>query len=161
MLFQPSQLYFKGMSKVVSINKKASFEYILSEKMEAGLELKGSEVKSLREKGCQLKNAFVSFKAGEAFLQKAHISPYKKSNEEMDPERPRKLLLHEKQILKLKTLSEEKGLTCVPTKVYFKKSWAKVEIAIGRGKGKKDKRESLKKRQADRQMKRALKKKRN
>lgn len=144
--------------KIVALNKRASFQYELGEKFEAGIVLSGSEVKSLRAGLCQLKDSYVSFVGDEAFLQKAHISPYKKAlNGGHKPERPRKLLLNQREIKRIRGLAEQKNMSCVPTKVYFKKGWAKLEIAMGTGKSKGDKRQSLKKKQAERQMERALK----
>lgn len=145
--------------KIVAINRKAHFQYELREKVEAGLVLLGSEVKSLREGRCQLKDAYISFIAEEAFLQKAHISPYRKALDGgHKPERNRKLLLKEGEIKRIRGLIEQKKMSCVPLRVYFKNGRAKVEIAIGIGKTKGDKRQSLKKQQAKRQMERALKK---
>ncbi len=147
--------------KVVVINKKAHFLYELKEKFSAGLVLLGSEVKSLREGRCQLKDSYISFIAGEAFLQKAHISPYKKAlYGGHKPERNRKLLLKQEEIKRIRGLVEQKRMTCIPLKIYFTKGLAKVEIALGIGKTKGDKRQSLKKQQAKRQMERALKKER-
>jgi len=143
--------------KEVALNKKARFQYELQEKFEAGLVLLGSEVKSLRKGRCQLKDSYISFIAGEVFLQKAHISPYKKAIKGgHNPERPRKLLLKQGEIKRLRGLIEQKKMSCVPLKIYFKGNRAKIEIAIGIGKTKYDKRQAFKKKQAERQMKRAL-----
>ena len=145
--------------QIVALNKKAHFQYELKEKWEAGLVLLGSEVKSLREGHCQLKDSYISFVAEEAFLQKAYISPYKKSLAGgHNPERPRKLLLNQAEIKRIRGLSEQKKMSCVPLRIYFKRGRAKVEIAMGIGKTKGDKRQTLKKKQATRQMERALKK---
>ena len=144
--------------QVVALNKKAFFQYEIKEKLEAGIMLLGSEVKSLREGRCQLKDSYVSFIREEAFLQKAHISPYKKAWQGgHKPERIRKLLLKKQELKKLRGLSEQKGYSCMPLKIYFKGGRAKVEIAMGIGKTKYDKRQSLKKKQAKRSMERALK----
>ena len=145
--------------QIVALNKKAHFQYEIKEKFSAGLALLGSEVKSLREGRCQLKDSYISFRCEEAFLQKAHISPYKKAlNGGHKPERPRKLLLKKEEIKRIRGLSEQKKMSCIPLKIYFKKGWAKVDIAMGLGKTKGDKRQSLKKKQADRLMERAVKK---
>ena len=148
--------------KEIVYNKKAKFLYELKDKIEAGIVLKGSEVKSLREGRCHLKDAYVSFIGDELFLQKAHISPYGHSLEGgHSPERLRKLLLHRNEIEKLRGFIQQKKITCIPLRIYFKKGKAKVEIALGVGKSKKDKRSTVKKRSAERQIKRALKKNRS
>ena len=145
--------------QLIAINKKASFQYELKEKFEAGLVLLGSEVKSLRAGQCQLKDSYIAFSSEEAFLRRAYISPYKKAlNGGHLPERPRKLLLNKGEIKKIRGLTEQKHRSCVPLRIYFKKGKAKVEIALGIGKAKFDKRQSLKKKHAERRMERALKK---
>ncbi len=145
--------------KEVVFNKKARFLYELKEKFEAGIVLQGSEVKSLRTGQCHLKDAYVAFIGDEAFLQKAHISPYAGSLQGgHEPERLRKLLLHKKEIEKIKGLIQQKKMACIPLRVYFKKGKAKVEIALGIGKSQRDKRATLKKKTAERQIERALKK---
>ena len=143
--------------RVVAENKRARFNYHLLETYEAGLQLKGSEVKSLRQGQCVLKDAYVSFKGTEAFLQNAHISVYKASSyNNHDPERLRKLLLHKQQLHRIYGAIREKGLSCIPLKIYFKRGKAKVELGLGRGKKIIDKREAIKKRQGDREMQRQL-----
>ena len=147
--------------KQVVFNKKAGFLYHLTEKFQAGLVLKGSEVKSLRAGRCYLKDAYISFKGQEAFLQKAHISPYVQALEGgHEPERLRKLLLTKRELQRIQGLIKQKKMTCIPVSIYFKKGKAKVEIALAHGKSFKDKRESLKKKAMDRQVKRALKRNR-
>lgn len=142
----------------VTFNKKAGFLYHLKEKFQAGLVLTGSEVKSLRKGRCHLKDAYISFKGEEAFLQKAHISPYTKAFDGgHEPERLRKLLLKKEELKRIQGLIQQKKMTCIPLSIYFKKGKAKMEIALAQGKDLKDKRESIKKRMATRQMKRALK----
>lgn len=142
---------------IVAENRKARHDYHIVETMEAGLALKGSEVKSLRNRQCQLKDSYVVFIGNEPYLQNAHISVYKASSYNNHlPERRRKLLLHESQITKIQSALAEKGLSCVPLKVYFKKGWAKVEIALVKGKKFHDKRQTIKKRAADREMERNL-----
>lgn len=147
--------------KTVVMNKQASFLYHLQDKFEAGVVLKGSEVKSLREGRCHLKDAYISFSKNEAFLQKAHISPYKGSLDGgHKPERLRKLLLHKREIDKIQGFVDKKNVTCVPLKIYFKNQTAKVEIALAVRKTKGDKRQSLKKKTDQRKIERALRKKR-
>lgn len=145
--------------KIISDNKKARFDFEIIETFEAGLQLQGSEVKSLRENGCQLKDSYVSFQRHEAFLQKAHISVYKPSSyNNHEPERLRKLLLHEHELSKIHAAVQEKGLACIPLKMYFKDGIAKVEIALARGKKKGDKRQDIKKRDVTREMARVMRK---
>lgn len=144
--------------KQVTFNKKAGFLYHLRENFQAGLVLRGSEVKSLRRGRCHLKDAYISFKGEEAFLQKAHISPYEQAlNGGHEPERLRKLLLKKEEIKRIKGLTQQKKMTCIPLSIYFKKGKAKVEIVLAQGKNLQDKRESLKQKAANRQIKRALK----
>lgn len=143
--------------KIISENKKAWFDYEILEKFEAGLALMGSEVKSLRVNNCTLKDSYVSFRGKEAFLQNAHIPVYAASSyNNHDPERLRKLLLHDHELVKIQAAFTEKGLSCIPLKIYFKKGRAKVEIALGRGKKKGDKRQAAKSKEADREVQRAL-----
>ncbi len=143
--------------KIVSENRKARYDYEIIETIEAGMVLMGSEVKSLREGACQLKDSYVVFRGEEAYLQGVHISPYKASSyNNHAPERLRKLLLHKEQLKKISKQVQAKGLSCVPLKVYFKQGKAKVEIALVRGKKAHDKRETIKKREADREMERRL-----
>ncbi|MDO8643435.1 MAG: SsrA-binding protein SmpB, partial [bacterium] len=136
----------KESFKIAVSNRKAGFLYHLLEKFEAGLVLTGSEVKSLRDGKGNLVDSYVIFKGGEIFLLKAHISPYPAANRmNHEPTRSRKLLLHAKEIERLIGKMKEKGLTLIPTKIYFKGGRAKVEIALAQGKKLHDKRESLKK----------------
>ena len=138
---------------IIQDNKKARFDYEILETFEAGLVLSGSEVKSLRDKSVQLKDAFVSFQGDEAFLQNAHISPYKPgSYNNHEPERKRKLLLNRSELNKIFAALGERGLTCVALKIYFKDGRAKVEIALARGKKAHDKREAIKKRDVEGQL---------
>ena len=145
--------------KIIALNKKAGFEYTLLEKFEAGLQLKGTEIKSLREGACQLKDSYISFKKNEAYLQNAHISPYKSSglSNNHEPERLRKLLLHRHELNKIKGSLQKKGLTCVPTKVYLKNGLAKIEIALAKGKKKWDKREDSRKKTMQKEIRKNLK----
>lgn len=141
----------------IATNRRAFHEYFVEEKFEAGLALTGSEVKSLREGRATLKDAYAIVRDGEIWLENLHIAPYAPaSRENHDPERPRKLLLHRREIARLGERAAERGLTLVPTRLYFKGPRAKVEIALGRGKDRFDKRESIRKREMDREMARAV-----
>jgi SsrA-binding protein len=147
--------------KIINENKKARFDYEIIDTYEAGLVLTGSEVKSLRENQCTLKDSYVAFRGDEAFLQNAHIPVYKASSyNNHEPERVRKLLLNHQELVQIQSAITEKGLTCVTLKMYFKKGIAKVEIGIARGKKKGDKRESVKSREADREVQRSLRRSR-
>ncbi|MFZ3228589.1 MAG: SsrA-binding protein SmpB [Pseudobdellovibrio sp.] len=140
---------------LIQDNKQARFNYQVIETYEAGLVLTGSEVKSIRARSIQLKDAYVSFKGHEAFLQNAHISEYKASSyNNHSPERLRKLLLHLNELEDILSAIKEKGLTCIPLKIYFKSGRVKVEIALVKGKKTHDKRESIKKQDVDRQLRR-------
>jgi SsrA-binding protein len=144
--------------KLIASNKKALHDYFIVQKFEAGLALTGTEVKSLRGGKAQLKDSYVIFKDGEAFLFGAHISPYTHGNlQNHDPERTRKLLLHRNEIEKLRVQTVEKGLSVVPLRLYFKGSRVKAEIAIVRGKKQYDKRETERTREADREAAQAMK----
>jgi SsrA-binding protein len=145
--------------KIVAENRKARHNFQIVEVFEAGLMLTGSEVKSLRAGQCSLAEAYVSFQSHEAFLQKAHIAPYKAGGyANHEPERLRKLLLHQSELNKIHVGLQQKGLTCVPLKIYFKDGWAKVEIALAKGKKFFDKRESIKTRDVDRALRRTVQK---
>lgn len=147
--------------KIITENKKAWFDFEIIEKYEAGLVLTGSEVKSLRTAQASLKDSYVAFRGHEAFLQKAHISVYQASSyNNHEPERLRKLLLHENELKEIFAAVTERGLTCIPLKMYFKKGRAKVEIALARGKKRGDKRQAIKSREADREIDRVMKKSR-
>ena len=141
----------------VATNRNAAFRYHLLEKWECGIQLQGSEVKSLRDGGVQLKDAYAEVRDGEVWLQNMHVAPYKPAaRENHEPERPRKLLMHRSEIERLIGKTAEKGLTLVPTRVYFKGPNAKVEIALARGKDVRDKRRSIKDREQKREIERAL-----
>ena len=145
--------------KLITDNRKARFDYEILEKYEAGLVLTGSEIKSIREGAVNLKDSYIAFRQGEAFLQNSHISEYKASSyNNHEPERLRKLLLHKSEISKIMGKVQEKSLSCIPLKLYFKKGRVKVEIGLGRGKKSHDKRQSIKKKESDRELARALKK---
>jgi SsrA-binding protein len=140
----------------IARNKQAGYRYNLLEKWEAGLQLTGSEVKSLRNGGVQLKDAYATVRDGEVWLHNMHIAPYAHARDGHDPERPRKLLLHKREIERLIGRTSEKGLTLVPTRIYWKGPVAKVEIALARGKNVQDKRRYLKEKDARREIERAL-----
>jgi SsrA-binding protein len=144
--------------KVLASNRKAYHEYFILSKWEAGLVLTGTEIKSLRDGRANLTDAYVLVKSGEAFLLGAHISPYTHGNRENhDPLRTRKLLLHRREIEKLAAQIVEKGLTVVPLRLYLKNGRAKAEIAVVRGKRVYDKRETEKRKEADREAAAAMK----
>lgn len=131
--------------KIIAKNSKASFNYFLSDFVECGIELVGTEIKAMRVHGASLNDAYVIIKNGEAFILNMHIAPYDKGNIfNHEPLRTRKLLLHKKEILKLGQKVKEKQFSLIPTKVYLKNGRAKVEIALGKGKKLYDKRESEK-----------------
>jgi len=142
--------------KVVATNRKAGFEYFLLERFEAGLSLQGSEIKSIRAGQMSIVESYVDIENGQnAFLVEAHIAPYEQANRfNHDPKRKRRLLLHKKQIRELWDAVRLKGMTIVPTRVYLKDGRAKIEIALARGKKLYDKRETIAKRDAEREAKR-------
>ena len=143
--------------KVVASNRRARRNYSVVETLEAGLALLGSEVKSLREGRLDLKDSYVSIKGGEAFLVGAYVAPYEFARDGgHEPERERKLLLHRREIDRIAGQIAEKGLTVVPLQVYFKDGKAKVELGLAKGKTSYDKRETLKERDADREVERAM-----
>ena len=144
--------------KLIASNKKAYHDYFVLQKLEAGIALTGTEVKSLRDGKAQLKDSYVQFEGSEAFLFAAHITPYTHGNRENhDPERRRKLLLHKREIEKLRAQVVEKGLTVVPLRLYFKGGKVKAEIAVVRGKKLYDKRATERKRELDREAAAAVK----
>jgi SsrA-binding protein len=145
--------------KVIADNRQARFRYEILETYEAGIELKGTEVKSIRQGKANLQDGYALIRNGEAWLLNVHISPYQKATDffNHDPRRTRRLLLHKKEIRKLIGKVEQEGLTLVPLKMYFKRGFVKVTLALGKGKKLHDKRESLKERQDKRDMARAMK----
>ena len=144
--------------EIVSTNKKARFNYEIIEKIEAGISLKGTEVKSIRNKNVSIGESYAQIKGNEVFLHNLHISPYEQGNRENhDPIRVRKLLLHKQEIKKLVSKIQLKGLSLVPLSIYLRKGKIKIELAVGRGKRLVDKRESLKKRAVDREIARVVK----
>src|SRR5271155_3974782 len=141
----------------VASNRYASYRYTLSDRLECGMVLFGTEVKSLRTTGGQLKDGFASIRDGELWLQNVHIPPYgPAARDNHDPERPRKLLVHRRELDRLEGRIKERGYTLVPTRIYFSGPHAKVEIALARGKDLYDKRETIRKRDTEREMQRAL-----
>ena len=145
-------------TKLIAENRRARHDYHLLERYEAGLVLTGTEVKSLREGRASLARAYADVRDGEAWLVGAHISTYDQGNiANHDPDRERKLLLHRGEIASLIGKVRERGFTLVPTRLYFKDGRAKVELALARGKETRDKRRDIAKREADRQIERALK----
>jgi SsrA-binding protein len=144
--------------KLIVDNRRARHDYHLLERLEAGLVLTGTEVKSLRAGRAHLRNAYADVRDGEVWLVGAHISAYEQGNvANHDPDRERKLLLNRREIASLIGKVRERGLTLVPTRLYFKNGRAKVELAVARGKEARDKRRDIAKRDADRQIERALK----
>lgn len=144
--------------KIICQNKKAYHDYHIDETIEAGLVLEGNEVKSLREGKANIRDSYARIIGEEIFLFSAHISPYTKADSfrESEPRRTRKLLLHKKEIKRLTGKTREKGITLVPTKMYFKGGRAKVELGLAKGKKLYDKRDTIKKKDLDRDMARAL-----
>ena len=143
--------------KMITINKRARFDYEISETLEAGLVLQGTEVKSLRQGRVSLKDSYADVQNGEIYLLHAHIEQYDQGNRfNHDPERPRKLLLHRQEIRRLIGKTQERGLTLIPTCVYFTRGKAKVELGLAKGRKHYDKREVLKRRTAQRDIERAL-----
>jgi SsrA-binding protein len=144
--------------KLIVDNRRARHDYHLLERLEAGLVLTGTEVKSLRDGRASLQQAYADVRGGEVWLVGAHISVYDQGNiANHDPDRDRKLLLHKKEVASLTGKVAQRGLTLVPTKLYFKNGRAKVELALARGKELRDKRRDIAKREADRDMERAVK----
>ncbi len=139
------------------VNKRARHEYQILETYEAGIVLKGSEVKSIREGRVSFTDSFVRIKDGEMWLCNLHIAPYSSTHESYDPKRERKLLLHKKEIKRLTGMLSQKGLTLIPLRIYFRKSLAKVEVGLAKGRKKYDKREKLKREYVDKEVRRVLK----
>lgn len=144
--------------KILATNRKARHAFEILERLEAGIELLGTEVKAVRAGRINLKEGHVSFSGGEAFLVGCHISPYEHAGYSVhDPLRRRKLLLHKREILRLASKVQEKGYTVIPLSVYLDGNWIKVEIALARGKHLHDKRETLRRRTLDREAEQAIK----
>jgi SsrA-binding protein len=141
----------------VATNRQASHRFDLIDRLEAGMALAGTEVKALRSGGAQLKDGYASIRNGELWLHNVHIPPYAPaSRDNHEPERDRKLLAHRREIDRLVGRIQERGLTLVPTRIYFRDGRAKVEIAVARGKDRFDKREAIRERETRRDMDRAL-----
>lgn len=148
----------KEAKKLIANNKKVFHDYFLEETFEAGIELAGTEVKSLRMGKCSIKESFIHIENGEVIIYGMHISPYEKGNIfNKDPLRPRKLLMHKREITKLAGQIAQKGFTIVPVEVYFKNGLVKVEIALARGKKLHDKRQDIAKKDAKREAERDFK----
>ncbi len=148
-----------GKYKVIADNRQARYQYHILETYEAGIELKGTEVKSIRAGKCNVRDSYALIREGEAWLLNLHISPYQAASEffNHEPRRTRRLLLHKQEIRKLIGKVEQQGLTLVPLKLYFKQGRVKVAIALAKGKKLYDKREDIKKRDDKRAMQRAMK----
>jgi SsrA-binding protein len=148
----------QGGGRDIAVNRRAFHDYFLDERLEAGLSLTGTEVKSLRAGRANLRDGFVRIDGREAWLENVHISPYEQGGYvNHDPRRPRKLLLHGDEIATLNGKVRQRGYTIVPLRLYFHGNWAKVEVGLARGKKLYDKRQALAEREAQRQMERALK----
>ncbi len=144
--------------KLIASNKKAFHDYFIMEKLEAGIALLGTEVKSIREGRINLKDSYAAIKDGEPVLMNCHISPYSHGNRENhDPTRARKLLLHHQEIRKLIGKTQEKGLTLIPLRVYLTRGRVKVELGVARGKKDYDKRETERRKEVDRETRAAMK----
>jgi SsrA-binding protein len=147
--------------KQVASNRKALHDYFIEDTFEAGIALTGTEIKSARAGSVNLRDSYAQFKQGELWLMNVHIAPYEPaSRQNADPYRDRKLLMHRKEIMRLAGRAQEKGLTLVPTQMYLKKNRAKIEVALARGKKLYDKRETIAKRESDREIRRAVKEQR-
>ena len=145
-------------TKTISVNKKARHDYFVEESFEAGIELFGTEVKSLRKNACNLQDSWCDITGGELFIKQMHISPYEQGNIfNRDPVRPRRLLMHKKEIQKLYGQLKTQGLTLIPVSLYFKGSRVKVQVGLCKGKKLYDKRDDLAKKAAKRDMERAMK----
>jgi len=144
--------------KFVVRNRKARHDYEIHDTLEAGIALIGSEVKSLREGKVNISDAYAALEHGQVILKNLHISPYKMARENHDPIRPRRLLLHKREIRKLAIQVEQRGMTLIPLSIYFRKNIAKIELAVASGRKKYDKRQAIAKADAERNIKRALRK---
>lgn len=144
--------------KIITENRKARHDYTIEESFEAGIELKGTEVKSMRAGRANLKDSFAVIENGELYLYGMHISPYEQGNIfNVEPMRPRKLLMHKKEIMRLLGKTKEQGLTLVPLKAYFKKDKIKIELALAKGKKLYDKREAAAEKSAKREIEKVMK----
>lgn len=143
--------------KILTNNKKAYHDFFVSDFLEAGIELKGCEIKSVSQGKISLSDSYVNIKEGQAYLKNCYIAPYENSQSESESKRTRKLLLHKEEILKLERKVKEKGFSIIPTKAYMDKGKAKIEIALAKGKKLYDKRQVLKDKAIQREIDRALK----
>lgn len=139
-------------------NRKARHDYTIQDTVEAGIELRGCEVKSLRAGKVNISDAYAVIENAQLFLKKLHISPYKMAQDEIDPLRTRRLLMHKKEIRKLTAEIDQKGKTLIPLSIYFKGNIAKIELALAVGRRKYDKREAISKQESDRRIRRAIRK---
>jgi SsrA-binding protein len=147
----------KPASGDVATNRKAFYRFEILDRFECGIELQGSEVKALREGRAQIADAYATIEGGEVWLRGVHIPPYAPaSTQNHEPERPRKLLLHRYEIERLIGRAQQRGLTLVPTRIYFKGPWAKVELALARGKELRDRRHEIRDRDMRREVEREL-----
>jgi SsrA-binding protein len=148
--------------KVVTVNRKARHDYHILERFEAGVVLVGTEVKALRAGRANLKDSYASLEGDEVFLHNCHIGPYPPAgpNNQHEPERPRKLLLHRREIERLRGKTLERGLTLVPLRIYFSRGRAKIELALGRGKRAYDKRDAKRRQAAERDIEQELRRRR-
>ncbi len=137
-------------------NRKARHDYLIKSTFEAGIELKGSEVKSLRDGKVNLSDAYAEVDQNQVYLKNMHISPYKMAHEVLDPYRPRRLLLHKREIYKLTVQTQQRGMTLIPLAIYFKGKVAKVELAVAMGRKKYDKRQAIAEAEAERKIGRAM-----
>jgi len=151
----------RSSSRSIADNRRARHDYHIIEVHEAGIELCGTEVKAARQGKANLKDSYARIEAGQLWLYNCHISPYEHGNRfNHDPLRKRKLLMHRKEILRLKGKMQEKGLTLIPLKLYLKRNWVKLDLALARGKRLYDKREAIAKRETRRQIEEAVKQRR-
>ncbi|MFQ5744225.1 MAG: SsrA-binding protein SmpB [Acidobacteriota bacterium] len=150
------------VDKVVTVNRRARHDYQLVETYEAGIALAGSEVKALRNGRAHLKDAYASVEGDAVILHNCHIGPYPPAgpHNQHEPERPRKLLLHRRQIDRLRGMTSERGFTLVPLRIFFRGGWAKVELAVARGRKAYDKREAKRREAAQREIEQALRRRR-
>ncbi len=154
---QPEKKAEQGSDGTVTVNRRASYDYFIEDRFEAGMALTGTEVKSLRAGHANLRDAYARIESGEAWLWNAHISPYEQGNRfNHEPTRRRKLLLHHKEIRQLAGVVKRPGYTLIPLRIYFKHNRAKVEVGVARGKRAYDKRDVLAERDARRDIERAL-----
>lgn len=145
-------------NRTIARNRKAFHDYHIGETLEAGIVLQGSEIKSIRAGNVNLQDSYVTFRNGEAWLVGAHIAGYHQASyQDHDPRRDRKLLLHKREIARLRSQVEQRGYTCVPTRLYLKNNRAKVEIALAKGKRQYDKRHAIRERETNREIERAMK----